>query len=166
LQGAIVTNSQGGESTPEIGLGDRLIDRVHRGWREGHARIESWFEEARYIAPNTDAHLRIILRYVTELFDNTAHWNRFSQISQPEHIGERYLPNLTSAADQMRKIAEACGKQVCQERDLEPFLQTVRVRLDSRFHHWHAEALSYLRELEVAKFAEQGQRGEAPSRKG
>jgi hypothetical protein len=137
----------------KLGHGDRRIDHVLRGWQEGNATIQAWFKE-NALMHDPQRYLGVVLEYVTELLDNTGHWNRFSEIRCPADIEGKYLPELHKIAGQLCKLAEAHAKPVADRIDsltYDAFQFAVKTRLDSRLEHWKAEALGYIREGEVAQ---------------
>src|SRR3989442_12285583 len=94
---------------PKIATGDRLVDRVDRGLREGAAHIESWFTENQ-LQHDSASFLAIVLQYATKHFDNTAYWNQFAFLFKPADIESSYLPHLRHISSKSKELGIVWAK--------------------------------------------------------
>jgi hypothetical protein len=146
LQGVIVSSDN---PLFDVPLGNRAIEQIERGWKEGAARIEAQFS-IDSLDPDVDRFLGHLLRYVTDHLDNKAFWD-LTTINAPSDI-DRFGANLRSTADVLYELAESRSKGKSDGDRIEGFLSAVRTVLyESRLLSWHAEALNRIRLLEITE---------------
>lgn len=128
-----------------------LVKHAMLEWESDNARSEAWFTKAAVVfTDDPTAFCRAVLKFVTEIFDHTGKCNCMVQVWSEANIQEIYLPGLLETQDRFERVAEAYAKRVIAGDELRGFMTAVRVELNSRLHHWHAEALTYYRQREFA----------------
>jgi hypothetical protein len=128
-----------------------LLKHARLEWEADNARSEAWFAKAVVITSDDPTEFcRAVLKFVTELFDHAGEFNCRMLVWSETDIPQVYLPRLLETQDRLERVAEAHAKSSLSGDDLIGFLTAVRVELNSRSHHWHAEALTYYQQRQFA----------------